>query len=87
LGNGGIAGSSSPVSVVGGFADWVQIDTTALISSGIRANGTAWMWGRNLSGQLGNNTTTSASSPVSVIGGFSDWVMISPGYNAIGLRG
>jgi len=34
-------------------------------------DGSAWSWGNNGLGQLGDNTTTSRFSPVSVIGGNS----------------
>ncbi len=70
---------SSPVSVVGGFTDWVQISVAGLSTRALRANGTAWGWGYNGSGRLGDNTTTNRSSPVSVVGGFTDWVNISSG--------
>ena len=69
----------SPVSVVGGFTDWVQISVGTNGMSAIRANGQAWCWGRNNFGQLGDNTITSRSSPVSVVGGISDWIQISSG--------
>ena len=79
LGDGTTVSKSSPVSVVGGFTDWVQISTGGNHIVAIRANGTAWGWGGNLSGRLGDNTITSRSSPVSVVGGFTDWVQISAG--------
>jgi alpha-tubulin suppressor-like RCC1 family protein len=69
----------SPVSVVGGFTDWVQASAGSRHSLGVRANGTLWAWGRNTEGQLGDNTTTSRSSPVSVVGGFTDWFFASAG--------
>ena len=72
---------SSPVSVVGGITDWIQISAGRDNISALRANGTAWSWGRNHVGQLGNNSTTNRSSPVSVVGGFTDWVQISAGSN------
>lgn len=34
----------------------------------LKSNGEPWMWGRNLSGQLGDNSVTDKSSPVSVVG-------------------
>jgi alpha-tubulin suppressor-like RCC1 family protein len=71
---------SSPVSVVGAFTDWVQLGAGRYHSIGLRANGTAWAWGRNLNGQLGDNTTTNRSSPVSVVGSFTDWIQVSAGY-------
>ena len=70
----------SPVSVVGGFTNWCQVSSGNLHSLGVRTNGTAWAWGRNNYGQLGDNTTVTRSSPVSVIGGFTDWCQISAGY-------
>ena len=79
LGDDSITNRSSPVSVVGGFSDWTQASAGDLHSLGVRANGSAWAWGSNTSGRLGDNTTTSRSSPVSVVGGFSDWMQASAG--------
>jgi len=79
LGDNTITNRSSPVSVVGGFTDWVSASAGGAHSFGIRVNGTLWAWGSNDSGRLGDNTTTSRSSPVSVVGGFADWVSVSAG--------
>jgi alpha-tubulin suppressor-like RCC1 family protein len=79
LGDNTFTSRTSPVSVVGGFTDWVQVSAANLHTAAIRANGTAYAWGNNQSGQLGDNTITSRSSPVSVVGGFTDWVQISAG--------
>ena len=87
LGDNTTVSKSSPVSVVGGYTDWVQLSTGNNHSLGIRANGTAWGWGNNAFGKLGNNSTVSKSSPVSIVGGFTDWVQISAaGYHSLGLR-
>jgi alpha-tubulin suppressor-like RCC1 family protein len=61
---------------VGGFTDWVQVCAGADVSLGLR-NGTAWAWGYNNVGQLGDNTTTNRSSPVSVLGGINNWFQVS----------
>jgi alpha-tubulin suppressor-like RCC1 family protein len=79
LGDNTLVTRSSPVSVVGGFTDWVQISAGSQHTVAIRANGTAWAWGSATNGRLGDNTTVSKSSPVSVVGGFTDWVQISAG--------
>ena len=88
LGNNTYSGNkSSPVSVVGGFTDWVQVSCGHFHSAALRANGTAWGWGRNTSGQLGTNNDTQAQSPVQVVGGFTDWVQISAGhYHSVAIR-
>ena len=79
LGDNTAVSKSSPVSVVGGFTDWVQISAGGQHTAAIRANGTAWAWGSGTGGRLGDNTTVSKSSPVSAVGGFTDWVQISAG--------
>ena len=84
LGDGTTSNRSSPVSVVGGFTDWIQITAGVYQSAAIRSNGTAWCWGLNGQGQLGDGTTSSRSSPVSVVGGFTDWVQISSGLQHTG---
>jgi alpha-tubulin suppressor-like RCC1 family protein len=87
LGDNTTTNRSSPVSVVGGFTDWVQIAGGEQHTAAIRSNGTAWAWGQNYLGQLGNNTTTNRSSPVSVVGGFTDWVQVSCGsYHTVAIR-
>ena len=79
LGNNTTTDRSSPVSVVGGFFDWCQVSTGGNHNVAVRTSGSAWLWGRNNNGQLGDNTTTNRSSPVSVLGGFSDWCQASTG--------
>jgi alpha-tubulin suppressor-like RCC1 family protein len=79
LGDNTITTRSSPVSIVGGFTDWCQVSAGYVHSVAVRTNGTLWAWGCNDSGRLGNNTTTNRSSPVSVVGGFTDWCQVSAG--------
>ena len=77
LGNNAAVNTSSPVSVVGGFTDWCQASAGSIHTVGLRANGTVWTWGGNTSAQLGDNTIVNKSSPVSVVGGFTDWCQVS----------
>jgi alpha-tubulin suppressor-like RCC1 family protein len=78
---------SSPVSVVGGITDWCQINVGRYHTVAVRSSGTAWGWGSNFYGILGDGTATAQSSPVSVVGGFSDWCQISSGSaHSMGLR-
>lgn len=87
LGDGTAAVRLSPVSVVGGFTDWCQVSAGLLHSLGVRTNGTLWAWGCNIFGPLGDNTTVAKSSPVSVVGGFTDWCQVSAGANhSLGVR-
>ncbi len=87
LGNNTIVNRSSPVSVVGGFTDWCQVSAGANHSLGVRQNGTAWGWGAGADGRIGNGTIVSVSSPVSVVGGFTDWCQVSAGLgHSLGVR-
>jgi alpha-tubulin suppressor-like RCC1 family protein len=87
LGDGTTLCKSSPVSVIGGFTDWCQVSAGTDHSLGVRTNGTAWAWGSGASGRLGTNTTTDRSSPVSVVGGFTDWCQVSAGGDhSLGVR-
>jgi alpha-tubulin suppressor-like RCC1 family protein len=70
---------STPTSVVGGFTDWVQVSAGYRYSLGLRANGTLWSWGYASGGKLGDGFAVNRSSPVSVLGGFVDWVQASAG--------
>src|ERR1700710_2264327 len=45
---------------------WVQVSAGVDHSCGVRADGTAWCWGSNAHGQLGNGTKHSSRVPVQV---------------------
>ena len=70
---------SSPASIAGGFTDWIQVSAGYRYSLGVRANGTLWAWGYASGGKLGNGAASNRSSPVSVVGGFVDWIQTSAG--------
>ena len=68
LGNGTItSGSSNPVTV-SGISTAVAISGGNTTSCALLSSGEVKCWGRNVSGQLGNGTTTSSSTPVTVSG-------------------
>jgi alpha-tubulin suppressor-like RCC1 family protein len=79
LGDGASTYRISPVSVIGGFTDWCQVSAGYAHTAALRTNGTLWAWGYNGRGQLGDNTITSTSSPVSVVGGFTNWSQVTAG--------
>ena len=87
LGDGTTTDKCSPISVVGGFADWCEIGSGTNRIFGIRANGTLWAWGKAYCGTLGDGTTVDKSSPVSVVGGFTDWCQATGGlFQSLGIR-
>src|SRR5207253_274101 len=72
----GAACSSRPVAVSAG------INLTAVVagrrhSCGVTSAGTAYCWGENVSGQLGDGTTTNSLTPVAVAGGLT-FATLSP---------
>jgi alpha-tubulin suppressor-like RCC1 family protein len=84
LGNGGGAGysSNSPKTITGGSSGWSQVSTGFTHCIAIKTDGSLWSWGTNSYGELGDNTTTSRTSPVTVLsGGSNTWSKISCGQN------
>jgi hypothetical protein len=80
LGDGTETNRSSPVTVVGGITNWSQLSAgTSTHSLGLTSTGIAYAWGANSTGQLGDGTTTSRSSPVTVVGGITNWSQVSAG--------
>jgi alpha-tubulin suppressor-like RCC1 family protein len=77
LGNGSTTGTSSPVTVVGGITTWSKVTGGETHSLAVTSGGIAYAWGRNGNGQLGDNTVSSRTSPVTVVGGITNWSQIS----------
>ncbi len=72
LGNGTIALQSSPV-MIGSATDWSELSEGHMINSSlaIKSNGSLWVWGDNINGQLGQGDVAPRSSPVQVTGHWS----------------
>jgi len=70
-------GISAPSLVVGGHS-WTAITTGWTFTCGLERGGRAYCWGENVSGQLGNGTTTERRSPDAVSGDLS-FVAIAAG--------
>jgi alpha-tubulin suppressor-like RCC1 family protein len=85
LGNNSTVNKSSPVTVVGDITTWSQLSpnmgVTAHHSLGLTSAGIAYAWGSNPQGQLGDGTTIGKSSPVTVVGGITNWSELSAGRN------
>ena len=78
LGNGSTSNRTSPREV-SGSATWKTIDVGTVHTCGIKTNDTAWCWGANSNGQLGDGTSgTDRLSPVEVSGS-ATWKAISAG--------
>ena len=80
IGDGTTTSRSSPVTVVGGITSWTQVSTYFAHALGLTSSGIAYAWGQNSSGELGDGTATNRLSPVTVVGGITDWTQIIAGY-------
>ena len=82
LGVGNITNYSSPVQI-GALTNWSKVAIASSSGGGghvlaIKTDGTLWAWGGGSSGQIGDGTTTTYSSPVQ-IGALTTWAGISAG--------
>ena len=77
--NGASASARSPITTVGGITTWSQVAAGRLSSLAITSAGILYGWGSNIRGQLGDNTTTNRFSPVTAVGGLTNWSQISAG--------
>ena len=66
---------SSPIQV-GTLTNWKQVSAGQGYVLAVKTDGTAWAWGWNTYGQLGNNNRTYYSSPIQ-IGALNNWKQIS----------
>lgn len=79
LGDNSITYRSSPVQTVAGGSNWKQVSASGAHVAAIKTDGTLWMWGANVRGQLGDNTVVKKSSPVQTVAGGTGWKMVEAG--------
>jgi alpha-tubulin suppressor-like RCC1 family protein len=88
LGDSSTTHRSSPVQTVSGGTNWKQVACGAEQTAAIKTDGTLWVWGYNVYGQLADNTTVSKSSPVQTVSGGTNWKQVDSGaFSVISIRG
>jgi alpha-tubulin suppressor-like RCC1 family protein len=73
LGTNNTTNRSSPVQTIAGGNNWKLVVCGNDFTAAIKTDGTLWTWGLNTSGQLGDNTVVTKSSPVQVLGASNKW--------------
>jgi len=80
LGDSSVVSRSSPSTTAGGGTTWCQIHAGDNHTAALKSDGTAWTWGLNAQGRLGDGTVVARSSPVTTAGGGNTWCQIHAGY-------
>jgi alpha-tubulin suppressor-like RCC1 family protein len=73
--------TSTPVTTFAGGTNWKQVACGSFHTVAIKTDGTLWTWGSNSGGQLGDNTTTNRSTPVTTFAGGTNWKQVSGGFD------
>lgn len=86
LGDNSSVDKSTPVSVLGDKKTFCRVAAGNAFGMGADKDGLVWCWGFNTQGQLGDNTTISKSTPVSVLGNRKTFCQVRGGgsYGAVG---
>jgi alpha-tubulin suppressor-like RCC1 family protein len=83
LGNSVASNRITPVTTFAGGTNWKQVSCGGGSSSGnvaaIKTDGTLWTWGSGSNVQLGNNSTSNTSTPVTTFAGGTNWKQVSCG--------
>lgn len=77
LGDNTVVNKSSPIQTITRGVNWKQVSCNGSYTAAVKTDGTLWLWGPNATGNLGNNTTVGASSPVQTITGGTTWRQVS----------
>jgi alpha-tubulin suppressor-like RCC1 family protein len=84
-GNGGLGTNTAPsqtitpVTTFAGGTNWKQVAGGNSHTAAIKTDGTLWTWGWNNSGQIGDNTLITRSTPVTTLAGGTNWKQVAGG--------
>ena len=81
LGDNSVTNRATPVSLLGNKKTFCKIATGNNHSLGIQHNGQVWGWGLDQYGNLGDNSTVSRRTPVSIHGGKKTFCHVSGGFD------
>ena len=85
LGNGVTTGNrSTPVTTFAGGNNWKQVSCEIFHTAAIKTDGTLWTWGNGIGNQLGINSTTNKSTPITTFAGGTNWKQVSCGGDGTG---
>jgi alpha-tubulin suppressor-like RCC1 family protein len=77
IGNNSVTNTSSPVREITSSSTWCTVSAGLNHTAAVKTDGTLWTWGFNSCGQLGDNSTTSRSSPVQEITSSTTWCQVA----------
>ena len=80
LGDNTVTNKSTPVTTFAGGTNWKQVSTGFGYCAAIKTDGTLWTWGYGFDGELGDNTVTNKSTPVTTFAGGTNWKQVSAGF-------
>jgi alpha-tubulin suppressor-like RCC1 family protein len=63
----------TPVTTFAGGTNWKEVSCGVNYTSGIKTDGTLWVWGVNFNGGLGINATGDRCTPVTTFAGGTNW--------------
>jgi alpha-tubulin suppressor-like RCC1 family protein len=86
LGDNSTNNRSSPVQTVSAGTNWKQVAGGFNHTTAIKTDGTLWTWGGNGYGQLGDNSTTSRSSPVQTVSAGTNWKQVACGQHTAAIK-
>ena len=79
IGDNTTASRSTPRQEFTSSTNWKQVSGGGYHTAAIKNNGTLWVWGFNLYGQLGDNTNESRSTPRQEFTSSTNWIQTSCG--------
>ena len=77
LGTNDTTNKNTPVTTFAGGTDWKSVFADGKHMAAVKTDGSLWVWGRGLNGELGNFDTTNKNIPVTTFAGGNNWKQVS----------